>query len=114
MTKKRPVKESMSLRLARGRKAVERHRFVSFVGGRGVSALLLGTALSVGGVVDTMEGVHFVVQKDLDSVRVVRQKGENARVVAYLHGGFSSNTVFKLSQVLPERYVSRELSLFDP
>ena len=114
MTKKRPMKESISMRLARGRKAAERHRVMNFVGGRGAAALLLGTALSVGGMVDTMSGVHFLVQKDLDSVRVVRQKGENAKVVAHLQGGFSSNTVFKLSQVLPDRYVSRELSLFDP
>ena len=114
MTKKHPMKETISLRLARGRKAAEQYRIMNFVGGRGAAALLLGTALSVGGVVDTMSGVHFLVQKDLDSVRVVRQKGEDAKVVAHLHGGFSSNTVFKLSQVLPERYVSRELSLFDP
>jgi hypothetical protein len=114
MTKKRPMKDSISLRVARGRKAAEKYRIANFIGGRGVAALLLGTALSIGGMVDTMDGVHFLVQKDLDSVRVVRQKGENAKVVADMQGGFSANTLFKLSQVLPDRYVSRELSLFDP
>lgn len=113
MTKKRPMKDSISLRVARGRKAMESYRIVNFFGGRGAAALLLGTALSVGGLVETMDGVHFLVQKDLDSVRVVRQKGENEKVVANLQGGFSGNTVFKLSQVLPDRYVSRELSLFN-
>jgi Transglycosylase SLT domain len=114
MPSKRPMKDSISLRLARGRKVAEKHRIANFIGGRGVAALLLGTALSIGGMVDTMDGVHFLVQKDLDSVRVVRQKGEDAKVVANLQGGFSSNTIFKLSQALPDRFVSRELSLFDP
>lgn len=113
MSKKRPMKDSISLRIARGRKAMEGYRIVNFVGGRGAAALLLGTALSVGGAVETLDGVHFLVQKDLDSVRVVRQKGEEEKVVANLAGDFSGNTVFKLSQVLPDKYVSRELSLFD-
>ena len=113
MTKKRPMKDSISLRLARSRKALERYRILNFIGGRGGAALLLGTALSVGGMVESLDGVHFLVQKDLDSVRVVRQKGEHEKVVANLQGGFSGNTVFKLSQVLPDRLVSRELSLFD-
>ena len=115
MTKK-PMKHEISMRLARGRKAVERHRVVSFIGGRGAVALLLGAALSVGGIVDTMDNVHFLVQKDLDSVRVVRTrgvKGEDQKVVANLRGGFSGNTVFKLSQALPDKFVTRELALFD-
>jgi soluble lytic murein transglycosylase-like protein len=113
MPDKRPMRDSISLRVARARKAAEGYRLVSLVGGRGIAAVVLGTALSVGGIVETMEGVHFLVQKDLDSVRVVRLKGEQNKVVASLPGNFSGNTVFKLSQVLPDRYVSRELSLFD-
>jgi soluble lytic murein transglycosylase-like protein len=101
------------MRVARGRKAIERHRIISFVGGRGAAALLLGTALSIGGVAETFDNVHFLVQKDLDSVRVVRTKGENQKVVANMKGGFSGNTLFKLSQALPDKYVTRELSLFD-
>jgi hypothetical protein len=46
-------------------------------------------------------------------VRVVRVKGEDEKVVANLEGNFTGNTIYKLSQVLPDRYVSRELSLFD-
>ncbi len=113
MTKKRPMKHEISMRVARGRKAVERHRIISFVGGRGAAALLLGTALSIGGVAETFDNVHFLVQKDLDSVRVVRTKGEDQKVVANVKGGFSGNTLFKLSQALPDKYVTRELSLFD-
>jgi soluble lytic murein transglycosylase-like protein len=113
MTKKTPLKDSLSIRVARAKKSAERHRALRLLGGRGAAALLLGTALSLGGITETMEGVSFLVQKDLDAVRVVRVKGENEKVVANLKGDFTGNTVYKLSQVLPDRYVSRELSLFD-
>jgi len=109
----RPIHVSISTRVARARKAAERHRIVRFLGGRGAAALLLGTALSVGGLAETMHNVHFLVLKDLDAVRVVRQRGDQERVVATLDGGFTANTFFKLAQALPERFVSRELALFD-
>jgi hypothetical protein len=107
------MKHEISMRIARGRKAVERHRIISFLGGRGAAALVIGTALSIGGVAETFDNVHFLVQKDLDSVRVVRTQGDDQKVVADMKGGFSGNTVFKLSQALPDKYVTRELSLFD-
>jgi soluble lytic murein transglycosylase-like protein len=113
MPGKRPVSESITTRVARLRKSSERHRVARVLGGRGAVALLLGTALSLGGVAETMENVSFLVEKDLDAVRVVRLKGENEKVVANLQGNFAGNTVFKLAQVLPDRYVSRELALFD-
>ena len=113
MPRKAPVSESLSLRFARLRRAAERHRVVGVLGGRGAAALLLGTALSIGGIAETLENTQFLVEKDLDAVRVVRVKGENERVMANLKGNFTGNTVFKLAQVLPDRYVSRELSLFD-
>ena len=113
MPRKAPVSESLSLRFARLRKAAEHHRAVRFLGGRGAAALLLGTALSIGGIAETLENTQFLVEKDLDAVRVVRVKGENEKVMANLKGNFTGNTVFKLAQVLPDRYVSRELSLFD-
>jgi hypothetical protein len=113
MTKKTPLKDSLSVRVARARKSAERHRVLRLIGGRGAAALLLGTALSVGGITETMNNVSFLVQKDLDAVRVVRVKGDDEKVVANLKGNFTGNTVYKLSQVLPDRYVSRELSLFD-
>ena len=113
MPKKTPMKHEISMRVARGRKAVERHRIISFLGGRGAAALVVGTALSIGGVAETFDNVHFLVQKDLDSVRVVRTQGDDQKVVANVKGGFSGNTLFKLSQALPDKYVTRELSLFD-
>ncbi|HVG25318.1 MAG TPA: lytic transglycosylase domain-containing protein [Thermoanaerobaculia bacterium] len=113
MPKKAPVTESLSVRLAHLRKQAERHRVVRFVGGRGAAALLLGTALSIGGIAETLETTTFLVEKDLDAVRVVRVRGEQEKVVAKLDGNFTGNTVFKLAQVLPDRYVSRQLALFD-
>jgi soluble lytic murein transglycosylase-like protein len=113
MPKSRPVVDSLSTRIARARKAAEAHRVMRVVGGRGAAALLLGTALSVGGIAETLDHVHFLVQKDLDAVRVVRQNGKAETVVANLNVGFTGNTVFKLAQVLPERYVSRERAMFD-
>jgi hypothetical protein len=113
MPRKAPVTESLSLRFARLRKSAERHRIMRVVGGRGAAALLLGTALSIGGIAETMSNMQFLVQKDLDAVRVVRLKDGNEKVVADLQGNFTGNTIFKLAQVLPDRYVSRELALFD-
>jgi hypothetical protein len=112
MAQKRPS-DRLSTRLARLRKSAERNPLTRILGGRGVAALLLGTALSLGGVAETMDNVTFLVEKDLDAVRVVRVKGENEKVVANLRGNFTGNSVFKLAQVLPDRYVSRELALFD-
>src|SRR5688572_27868860 len=113
MAKKTPLKDSLSIRVARARKATERHRVVRMIGGRGAAALILGAALSVGGITETLDSVSFLVQKDLDAVRVLRVKGEDEKVVANLKGNFTGNTVFKLAQVLPDRYVSRELAMFD-
>jgi hypothetical protein len=113
MPNQRPLKDTLSTRVARLRQSAERHSVIRLLGGRGAAALLLGTALSIGGVAETLDNVQFLVQKDLDAVRVVRVKGDDERVVASLRGNFTGNTVFKLAQVLPDRYVSRELSLFD-
>jgi soluble lytic murein transglycosylase-like protein len=113
MTKKRPLKDSISTRVARLHRSADRHRIARLLGGRGAVALLLGTALSIGGIAESLDHVRFLVQKDLDAVRVVRVRGHDERVVANLRGDFTGNTVFKLAQVLPERYVSRQLALFD-
>jgi soluble lytic murein transglycosylase-like protein len=113
MPRKAPVTETFSIRFARLRKSAERHRALRLLGGRGAAALVLGTALSIGGFAETMENMQFLVQKDLDAVRVVRMKGDDVKVVADLEGNFTGNTVFKLAQILPDRYVARELALFD-
>ncbi|HET7436244.1 MAG TPA: lytic transglycosylase domain-containing protein [Thermoanaerobaculia bacterium] len=114
MAKKRSLKDSLSLRVARGRRRAENHRIFRFLGGRGAVTLLLGTALSIGGIAQTMDNVHFLVQKDLDAVRVIRHNNSGGdKVVAKVDNAFTANTVFKLSQVLPDRYVTRERALFN-
>lgn len=113
MPNKRPKQDSLSIRLARVRRSAERHPVARFLGGRGAAALLLGTALSIGGIAETFDNVRFLVQKDFDTVRVVRVKDHRRKVLANLGSSFAGNTVFKLARVLPDKYVSRELSLFD-
>ena len=113
MTRKRTLTEQIALRVAKGRRAIRSKPLLRLVGGRGAATILLGAALSIGGLSEAMDHVHFLVEKDLDAVRVVEQDGHHAKVVAKLSGDFSGNTVFKLSQLLPEKYVTRQLALFD-
>jgi soluble lytic murein transglycosylase-like protein len=107
------LKERFSMRLARVRRAAGERPLFRMIGGRGAAAILLGTALSVGGITDTLANVQFLVKKDLETVSVVKRSGAEETVIANLKGDFRGNTLFKLSQVLPDRYVTRELSLFD-
>lgn len=113
MTDKRRLNERASIRMAKARQTMGRKPLLRLLGGRGAATLLVGAALSIGGLSDTMSHVHFLVQKDLDAVRVIRQSDDSAKVVARLNGNFAGNTVFKLSQLLPERFVTRQLALFD-
>jgi len=104
--------EKLSTRLAKTRCKLDQHRLYRLLGGRGAVTLALGAALSIGGITEAVDGVHFVVQKDLDAVRVVRQGGSQDVVVAKVADGFAANTVFKLAQILPDSFVSRERELF--
>ena len=110
--KNRSLRNQWSLRAARIRRAVEKRRVLRSLGGRGVVTILLGAALSVGGLSQAMQDVHFTVQKDLDTVRVVKQDGTHRELVATLHDGFAANSVFKLSALLPDSMVTRRLTLF--
>lgn len=112
MPRKR-LTDSISSRFAQLHRSAGRNRVARLLGGRGAAALLLGTALSIGGISETLNHVRFLVQKDLDVVRVVRVQGGDETVVASMKGNFAGNTVFKLAQVLPQRFVSRELAMFD-
>ena len=113
MTKTRhSLTENVSKRVARAHHAAERSRLFRFLGGRGAVTLVLGAALSIGGLTEGLSGVHFLVEKDLDAVRVLRQKGNSAKVVASLEDGFAANSLFKLSQALPDKFVTRQLSMF--
>jgi len=107
------LKNVITSRLARLRKRTNNSRTYRLLGARGAAALLMGAALSVGGLTQALEGAHFVVEKNLDSVQVVRQQGEDTTVVADVHDGFAANSLFKLSRVLPESLVSQHIALFD-
>ncbi len=111
--KKRSLTESLSRRSAKVRTKAQSHRFLHWVGGRAAATLLVGAALSVGGVTEALQGVHFLVLKDLDTVRIVKQQGTHASVVANLGGDFAGNSFFKLSRTLPKSLVTRRISLFD-
>jgi soluble lytic murein transglycosylase-like protein len=110
--KKTDLIDALSVRfaIAKDRKSAKRWRLQS----RRTMTLLLGAALSIGGVSDAFNGVHYVVQKDLDAVKVVQRGRSGERVVADLqNSSFAGNSVYKLARMVPSRFVSRESSLFD-
>src|SRR5262249_87411 len=100
-------------RSAKMRRRAERHSVLRVLGARALTTVALGTALSIGGVTEVLQNVHFLVQKDLDAVRVVKDDGHHARVVAKPRGGFAANSLFKLFRVLPERVVTQRIALYD-
>src|SRR5260221_23145 len=115
MRKKRSVIDSAFTRNARIRRGFRSNRFLRSLGGRAAVTLAFGAALSVGGVSEVMDNVHFVVRRDLDGVKVVENDGDGHRqVVATLTDGFAANSVFKLSRALPGKLVSRQNDLFTP
>ena len=111
--KKHSLTESLSVRSAKVRRNAQSHRLLHWVGGRAAATILVGAALSVGGVTEALQGVHFLVLKDLDTVKVVKQQGSHAKVVANLGGDFAGNSLFKLSRTLPSSLVTRRIRLFD-
>ena len=107
------IMASLSVRAAKSRRTLQRHRVTRWIGLRGLATLALGATLSVGGVAQSLDDVHFVVLKDLDAVRVLKQQGTKSETVAKLSDGFAADSLFKLSRALPESIVSHKLALFD-
>src|SRR5437588_4415451 len=112
-TKKRSLTDSLSMRSAMMRRKAQSHRSLHWLGGRAAATLLLGAALSVGGVTEAFQGVHFLVLKDLDTVKIVQQQGSHAKVVAKLGDDFAGISLFKLSRTLPDSLVTQRIRLFD-
>jgi hypothetical protein len=106
------LKGSSATHFARLRRAAQKRPLLRLLGGRGAATLALAGMLSAGGLTQALDGVHFLIRKDLDSVRVVKQDGGNAEVVAKIDDGFAGNSLFKLSRALPDSLVTRENSLF--
>jgi len=88
-------------------------RILRWIGPRGLLTLVLGATLSIGGLSQALDDVHFVVLKDLDAVRVVKQEGQKTETLAKLQDGFAADSLFKLTRALPESLVSHKLALFD-
>jgi hypothetical protein len=111
--KKNSLVDSVSLRSAKMRRKAESHRVLRWLGGRAAVTLALGSALSIGGASQALRDVHFLVQKDLDAVRVLEQSGNRTRLVAKVDDGFAAKSLFKLSRALPNRVVTQKIALFD-
>jgi soluble lytic murein transglycosylase-like protein len=113
MKKTGHLKDSLSFRAAKVQQRVRSQRMVRWFGGRGAATIALGAALSIGGVTEVLQDSHFLVVKDLDKVRVVKQDGRGSEVVASVNDGFAANSLFKISRALPDSLVTSKLALFD-
>lgn len=111
--KRKALVDPLCSRVAKLRQKTERHRIVRRIGGRALAVIALGTALSIGGATDALQDVHFLLQKDLDAVRLVKDDGTQAKVVAKLSDGFAADSLFKLSRIFPATVVQRRIALFD-
>ncbi|HUP48315.1 MAG TPA: lytic transglycosylase domain-containing protein [Thermoanaerobaculia bacterium] len=107
------ITDRLSTRLARLRQTSGRSPIVRLLGGRGAATLLIGAALFIGGLSESFSDVHFLIERNHHSVDVVRRAGQEGQVVASLGDGFAGKTLFRLSRVFPDRYVSRQLRIFD-
>lgn len=105
--------ESLFVRSAKVRRKAQSHRLLHWIGGRAAATLVVGAALSVGGVTEAFQGVHFLVLKDLDAVKIVEQQGTHSKVVARLGDDFAGNSFFKLSRSLPKSLVTQRINLFN-
>lgn len=103
----------VSLQIAKFRRLTQSKRMLRLMSSRTATTVALGCALSLGGATEALQGVHFLVRKDLDAVRIVKQNAAGAEVVAKLNDGFAGNSLFKLSRVLPESVVSHQIGLFN-
>jgi soluble lytic murein transglycosylase-like protein len=104
--KKRTLKESLSTRSARVRRKAQSHRLLHWIGGRAAATLVLGAALSVGGVTEAFQSAHF---KDFDAF--VKQQGSQAKVVANLGNGLTGKPL--LASTLPPSLATSQDRLFD-
>jgi hypothetical protein len=80
--KRRSLTESLSVRSAKVRRKTQSHRLLRWIGGRGVATLVVGAALSVGGVTEALHGVDFLVSKDLNAVTIATRQGSNKQVLS--------------------------------
>lgn len=77
--KRRSLTESLSVRSAKVRRKTQSHRLLHWIGGRGLATLIVGAALSVGGVTEVLQGVDVV---DLKTSATGRRHAPSGRVLA--------------------------------
>lgn len=108
--RRRELLDALSIRLAIAGEKQRRRRERRKVHSKRTAMLLLGAALSVGGVTEAFDQVRFVVQKDLDGVQVVRTSARGSKVVARAQGA-AGNSLYKIAGVVPDRFVLRSSDL---
>jgi hypothetical protein len=90
--KRRSLTESLSVRSAKVRRKTQSHRLLYWIGGRGVATLVVGAALSVGGVTEALQGVDVVIHKVPATGKIARQQASRRTVLANVTGvGTSRN-----------------------
>jgi hypothetical protein len=82
--KRRSLTESLSVRSAKVRRKAQSHRLLHLIGGRGVATLVVGAALSVGGLSEVLQGV--AIPEKAAPARIVKSQRAHKPVVASLAG----------------------------
>jgi soluble lytic murein transglycosylase-like protein len=108
--RRRELLDAVSIRLAIAGEKQKRRRERRAVHSKRTAMLVLGAALSVGGVTEAFDQVRFVVQKDLDGVQVVRTSEAGSKVVARAEG-VAGNSLYKMAGVVPDRFLVRSSDL---
>ncbi|MFN2441838.1 MAG: lytic transglycosylase domain-containing protein [Thermoanaerobaculia bacterium] len=111
--RKRELIDALSIRLAIFRDRKKRWAEKRAAGSRRKAMLVLGAALSIGGVTEAFDQVQFIVQKNLDGVQVVRSAPEGNRVVAQMSEGLTGDSLYKLAGIAPGGLISRTSDLVD-
>jgi len=80
--KRRSLTESLSVRSAKVRRKTQSHRLLHWIGGRGVATLVVGAALSVGGLTEVLQGVDVVIPTSPVTAKIAGQHASSGRVLA--------------------------------
>lgn len=105
--------DALSIRVAVAKSRFASRRARGRFHAKRTMTLILGAALSVGGVGQAFDRVHFLVEKDLDQTTVVRTSSGGERVVARISGGFAANTVYTIARAVPDTILAERRNLFD-
>ncbi|MHB0969356.1 MAG: lytic transglycosylase domain-containing protein [Thermoanaerobaculia bacterium] len=105
--------DALSVRMSIAKDRLTRRRSRGRFQTKRTMTLILGAALSVGGVGEAFDRVQFLVEKDLDQTTVVRRTGGGEKVVARISDGFAANSVYKIARAVPDTILAERRDLFD-